>query len=133
MITYEQEHDFVNWGLQLFDSDPYAGCGYDGVVTQEDEEHYPVNYFEDHFGAGECGNVENDEAIAHTLQLQELSQLAIIESLNKVPGYPHDCVDQSIGDFGSGITEILIFEFNVRCSFCVFLMCCILVFIFCDL
>ncbi|KAA3485733.1 OTU domain-containing protein isoform X1 [Gossypium australe] len=102
MITYEQEHDFVNWGLQLFNSDPYANCGYDGVVTQEDEEHYPVNYFEDHYGAGECCNVENDEAIAHTLQLQELSQLAIIESSNKVSGYPQDCVDQSIGDFSSG-------------------------------
>ncbi|KAG8471449.1 hypothetical protein CXB51_036896 [Gossypium anomalum] len=102
MITYEQEHDFVNWGLQLFNSDPYANCGYDGVVTQEDEEHYPVNYFEDHYSAGECCNVENDEAIAHTLQLQELSQLAIIESSNKVSGYPQDCVDQSIGHFSSG-------------------------------
>ncbi|KAB2050543.1 hypothetical protein ES319_A13G253800v1 [Gossypium barbadense] len=102
MITYEQEHDFVNWGLQLFNSDPYANCGYDGVVPQEDEEHYPVNYFEDHYGAGECCNVENDEAIAHTLQLQELSQLAISESSNKVSGYPQDCVDQSIGDFSSG-------------------------------
>ncbi|KAG4113654.1 hypothetical protein ERO13_D13G237400v2 [Gossypium hirsutum] len=102
MITYEQEHDFVYWGLILFNSDPYANCGYDGVVTQEDEEHYPVNYFADHYGAGECCNVENDEAIAHTVQLQELSQRAIIESSNKVSGYPQDCVDQSIGDFSSG-------------------------------
>ncbi|MBA0700238.1 hypothetical protein Goari_001803, partial [Gossypium aridum] len=102
MLTYEQEHDFVYWGLQLFNSDPYANCGYDGVVTQEDEEHYPVNYFEDHYGAGECCNVENDEAIAHTVQFQELSQRAIIESSNKVSGYPQDCVDQSIGDFSSG-------------------------------
>ncbi|XWS53309.1 hypothetical protein CRYUN_Cryun11dG0146000 [Craigia yunnanensis] len=68
----------------------------------------------DHCEAGECCNVENDEAIAHTLQLQELSQLAIVGSPNQgeeeeeeeelqlqVSGYPQDCVDQSVGDFGS--------------------------------
>ncbi|XP_022753875.1 uncharacterized protein LOC111302202 [Durio zibethinus] len=112
MITYEQEHDFVNWGLQLFNSDPYPNCGYGCVITQEDDQYYPGNYFkEDHYDAGKCCNVENDEAIAHTLQLQELSQLAVVGSPNQVQeeelqlqvsGYPQDCVDQSVGDFGSG-------------------------------
>ncbi|KAK8544952.1 hypothetical protein V6N12_025811 [Hibiscus sabdariffa] len=107
MITYEQEHDFANWDLQLFNSDPYANCGYGGVVTLEDEEHCPANYFEeDCYDAGECCNIENDEAIAHTLQLQELSQLVVFESPNQgeeeelqlhVVGYPQDCiVDQSV-------------------------------------
>ncbi|XVF20275.1 hypothetical protein REPUB_Repub11eG0183900 [Reevesia pubescens] len=128
MTTYEQEHDFVKWGLQLFNSDPYANCGYGGVLTQEDGEYYPGNYLkEDHYEAGECCNVENDEAIAHTLQLQELSQLAVVESPNQeeevedeeeeeedeeeeeegelqlqVSGYPQGCINQSVGDFGSG-------------------------------
>ena len=114
MITYEPEHDFVKWGLQLFNSDPYANYGYGGVLTQEDGEYYPGNYFkEDHYDTGECCNVENDEAIAHTLQLQELSQLAVMGSPNQgeeeelqlqVSGYLQDCVDQSVGDFGSGIS-----------------------------
>ncbi|XVF68542.1 hypothetical protein PTKIN_Ptkin11bG0011100 [Pterospermum kingtungense] len=117
MITYEQEHDFVKWGLQLFNSDPYDNnYGYGGVLTQEDGEYYPGNYFkEDHYDPGESCNVENDEAIAHTLQLQELSQLAVEESPNQgeeeeeegelqlqVSGYTQDCVNHSVGDFGSG-------------------------------
>ncbi|XP_022730765.1 OTU domain-containing protein DDB_G0284757-like isoform X2 [Durio zibethinus] len=119
MITYEQEHDFVNWGLQLFNSDPYANCGYGGVLTQEDGEYYPGYYFkEDHYDAGGCCDVENDEAIARTLQLQELSQLAVVGSPNQgeeeeeaeeekelqlqMSGYPQDCTNQSVGDFGSG-------------------------------
>ncbi|XWS71848.1 hypothetical protein CRYUN_Cryun03dG0172900 [Craigia yunnanensis] len=117
MITYEQEYDFVKWGLQLFNSDPYANFGYGGVLTQEDGEYYPGNYFkEDHYDAGECCNVENDEAIAHTLQLQELSQLAVVGSPNQgeeekeeeeelqlqVSGYAQDCINQSVGNFGSG-------------------------------
>ena len=123
MITYEPEHDFVKWGLQLFNSDPYTNFGYGGVLTQEVEEYYPGNYFkEDHYDAGECCNVENDEAIAHTLQLQELSQLAVMGSLNQgeeeelqlqVSGYRQDCIDQSVGNFGSGISKILDFQFNV--------------------
>ncbi|KAL4340253.1 hypothetical protein GQ457_08G000820 [Hibiscus cannabinus] len=102
MITYEQEHDFASWDLQLFNSDLYANCGYGGVVTLEDEEHCPANYFkEDCYDAGECCNIENDEAIAHTLQLQELSQLVVFESPNQgeeeelqlhVVGYPHQSV-----------------------------------------
>ncbi|XVE59065.1 hypothetical protein DITRI_Ditri05aG0015000 [Diplodiscus trichospermus] len=120
MTTYEQEHDFVKWGLQLFYSDPYANCGYGGLPTQEYEEYYPGNYFkEDHYGVEESCNVENDEAIAHTLQLQELSQLAVVGSPSQeeeeeeeeeeekepqlqVSGYPQDCIDQSVGNFGSG-------------------------------
>ncbi|KAK8515776.1 hypothetical protein V6N12_075799 [Hibiscus sabdariffa] len=107
MITYEQEHDFANWDLQLFNRDPYADCGYGGVVTLEDEEHCPANYFkEDCYDAGECCNIENDEAIAHTLQLQERSQLVVFESPNQgeeeelqlhAVSYPQDCiVDQSV-------------------------------------
>ncbi|OMO67396.1 Ovarian tumor, otubain [Corchorus capsularis] len=115
MITYEQEHDFVKWGLQLFSSDPYDNCGYGGVLTQEDGEYYPGSYYkEDQYDIGECCNVENDEAIAHTLQLQELSQLTVVESPNggeeeeeeelqlQVSDYQQDCNDQSVGDFGSG-------------------------------
>ncbi|XWS29851.1 hypothetical protein CRYUN_Cryun24cG0065400 [Craigia yunnanensis] len=83
MITYEKEHDFVKWSLQLFNSDPYANYGYG----------------------------ENDEAIAHTLQLQELSQLVVVGSPNhgeeedlqlQVAGNPQDFVDQSVGDFAFG-------------------------------
>ena len=126
MITYEQEYDFVKWGFQLFNSDPYANFGYGGVLTQEGGEYYPGNYSkEDHYDVGEFCNVENDEAIAHTLQLQELSQLAIVGSPNQgeeeeeeelqlqVSGYLQDCIGQSVGNFGSGIRKILNFQFNV--------------------
>nr|KJB20329.1 hypothetical protein B456_003G143700 [Gossypium raimondii] len=113
MVTSEQEHDFVKWGLQLFNSDPYANCGYCGVLTQENGEYYTGNSFkeDDHYDAGECCNVENDEAIAHTLQLQELSKLAVVGSPSQgeeeelqlqVSGYTRDCINQSVGDFGSG-------------------------------
>ncbi|KAE8692920.1 Transcription factor-like protein [Hibiscus syriacus] len=117
MVSSEQEHDFVKWGLQLFNSDPYANCGYCGVLTQEDGEYYPENSFkEDHYDWGECCNVENDEAIAHTLQLQELSKLTVVGSPSQgeeeelqlqlqVSGYPQDCVNQSVGDFGQGYGE----------------------------
>ncbi|XP_040962764.1 OVARIAN TUMOR DOMAIN-containing deubiquitinating enzyme 12 isoform X4 [Gossypium hirsutum] len=113
MVTSEQEHDFVKWGLQLFNSDPYANCGYCGVLTQENGEYYTGNSFkeDDHYDAGECCNVENDEAIAHTLQLQELSKLAVVGSPSQgdeeelqlqVSGYTRDCINQAVGDFGSG-------------------------------
>ncbi|XVF46294.1 hypothetical protein PTKIN_Ptkin03bG0016400 [Pterospermum kingtungense] len=128
MTTYEQEHDFVKWGLQLFNGDPYADGGYGGVLTQEDGEYYRGNYFrDDHYDVGECFNVESDEAFAHSLQLEELSQLAVVGSPDEgeeeddeeedddddedegeeelqlqLSGYQQDCIDQSVENFGSG-------------------------------
>lgn len=143
MVTSEQEHDFVEWGLQLFNSDPYANCGYCGVLTHENGEYYNGNSFkeDDHYDAGECCNVENDEAIAHTLQLQELSKLAVVGSPSQgeeeelqlqVCGYTRDCINQSVGDFGSGIRKFLNFRVRHFEVADMSLMYCIYMFLFCD-
>lgn len=97
MITYEQDPDFVRWGLQFFD-DPYYGS----------------YYGETNYNNTECScNVENDELLAHALQAQ-FSQLAMTEE-EEGPGSPHqglehlqvsvfsqDWLDQSVGNCDTG-------------------------------
>ncbi|KAH9660642.1 OTU domain-containing protein [Citrus sinensis] len=79
MITFEQDSDVLQWGLQLFESDPYLNCGYTNTVTPDDESYYYGQHFkEDHYDTESC-DVESDELIAHALQ-EELSQLAVSEA-----------------------------------------------------
>ncbi|GLU02521.1 hypothetical protein SLE2022_197700 [Rubroshorea leprosula] len=108
MITYEQDPEFIQWGMLLFPCNPYANFGCCGVVAQDDGgEYYPEQYFkEDHY---DC-NVENDELIARALQ-HELSQLAVVEEQGSPNGgeeelplssYQQDWLGQSMGNYGSG-------------------------------
>ncbi|KAG6631833.1 OVARIAN TUMOR DOMAIN-containing deubiquitinating enzyme 12-like isoform X1 [Carya illinoinensis] len=110
MTTYEQDPDVLQWGLQLFDSDPYSSCGYYGTIMQGDMDHYHGHYFEGDNYDTECSNIENDELIAQALQ-EELSQLAVVEA----PGSPdeelerlqlsvvsQDWLGQSLKNSGSG-------------------------------
>lgn len=110
--SYEQDPDVVQWGLQLFKSDPYADCGYCETVGEDDGEYYPGEYFkeEDHFDDTQCCNVENDELIARALQ-QEMSQLAVVEEPGspnqgdddfRVNSYQQDWLSTPMGNYGSG-------------------------------
>ncbi|KAL5565752.1 hypothetical protein UlMin_028916 [Ulmus minor] len=116
MLTYEQDPDVVRWGLQLFDSDPYSNCGYPVTITQHDGDYYPGQgqYYNEETYEKDCENVENvenDEAIARTLQ-EELSQLALLEEEPEsshegagnlqIANFSQDWVDQSVGNYGSG-------------------------------
>lgn len=79
MISYEQDPDVVQWGLQLFDAGPYSTCGYCGTVTQDSANCYHGHYFNEDNYETEFSNTENDELMAHALQ-QQLSQLAVAEA-----------------------------------------------------
>ncbi|GAV62632.1 OTU domain-containing protein [Cephalotus follicularis] len=110
MITNEQDSDVIQWGLRLFNSDPYANYGYGGTVIQNEPGHYQGQYFkEEHYDA-DASNVENDELIAHALQ-EELSQLAVEENSGsphegqehlQVSGFEQNWLGESIGDYSSG-------------------------------
>lgn len=110
MITYEQDPDVVRWGLELFDGDPFSYCGYGGTVTQDCVDYCHGQYFmEDHYGT-ECSNVDNDELVAHALQV-ELSQLTVAEGPEsalegaehlQVSIFPQNCFGQSPGTYCCG-------------------------------
>ncbi|KAH9660639.1 OTU domain-containing protein [Citrus sinensis] len=110
MITFEQDSDVLQWGLQLFESDPYLNCGYTNTVTPDDESYYYGQHFkEDHYDTESC-DVESDELIAHALQ-EELSQLAVSEASESPheteenlqgPVFQHGWVNHSVGGYYSG-------------------------------
>ncbi|KDO60179.1 hypothetical protein CISIN_1g018742mg [Citrus sinensis] len=110
MITFEQDSDVLQWGLQLFESDPYLNCGYTNTVTPDDESYYYGQHFkEDHYETESC-DVESDELIAHALQ-EELSQLAVSEASESPheteenlqgPVFQHGWVNHSVGGYYSG-------------------------------
>lgn len=110
MISHDQDHDFVQWGLQLFDSNPYSNCGYCSTLTQDNLDYYPGPYFEEDDFTMDCGNVDSDELLAHALQ-EELSQLAVTETDHSAheeseqlqPSFVlHNWPDQSIQNYASG-------------------------------
>lgn len=78
MITYEQDPDVVQWGLQLFDSDPYVNCRYGDTITPYDGDYYNGQHIMEDLYDIECYIIENDELFAQALQL-ELSKLAVAE------------------------------------------------------
>ncbi|KAG2674012.1 hypothetical protein I3843_13G102200 [Carya illinoinensis] len=113
MTTYEQDPDVLQWGLQLFDSDPYSSCGYYGSIMQGDVDHYHGHYFEGDNYDTECSNIENDELIAQALQ-EELSQLAVVEAPGssdeelerlQLSVVSQDWLGQSLNNSGSGISK----------------------------
>lgn len=113
MISHDQDHEFVQWGLQLFDSNPYSDCGYCSTVTKDNLDYYQGPYFEEDDYSMECVNVDSDELIARVLQ-EELSQLTVTEADQSVheepeqlqpPFFLHDWPDQSIQNYASGQEE----------------------------
>ncbi|GLT54834.1 hypothetical protein SLA2020_279980 [Shorea laevis] len=110
MISYEQDSDIVQWGLQLFDSDPYSSCGYYGTILPDDVDYYHGQHFDEDNYDTECSNVENDELIAQALQ-EELSLLAVAEAPGssdeelkhlQVSAFSQGWLGQSMGNYGSG-------------------------------
>ncbi|XP_065868269.1 OVARIAN TUMOR DOMAIN-containing deubiquitinating enzyme 12-like [Euphorbia lathyris] len=110
MITHEQDPDVVQWGLQLFESNPYSTYVYCGTNTQDDINYYAGQHFKDEYYDTKCSNIEDDELLAHTLQ-EKLSQLSVAEALDS----PQEVDDQlqgssvqldwhaqSIEDYGDG-------------------------------
>lgn len=79
MISYEQDPDVVQWGLQLFDAGPYSDWGYCGALPQDNVDNYHEHYFKGENYNNVLSNIENDELMAHALQ-QQLSQLAVAEA-----------------------------------------------------
>ncbi|EEF32965.1 cysteine-type peptidase, putative [Ricinus communis] len=113
MITHEQDPDVVQWGLQLFESNPYSNYMYcDTTITQDDVDYYVGQHFkeEDYYDT-ECCNVEHDELIAHSLQ-EELSQLSVAESPKspdeggndnlQISSFQSDWHGQSMENYASG-------------------------------
>ncbi|XP_035541263.1 OVARIAN TUMOR DOMAIN-containing deubiquitinating enzyme 12-like isoform X6 [Juglans regia] len=70
MTTYEQDPDVLQWGLQLFDSDPYSSCGYYGTIMQqvveapgspdEELERLQLSAISQDWLGHECGQEEDD-------------------------------------------------------------------------
>ncbi|XP_040992325.1 OVARIAN TUMOR DOMAIN-containing deubiquitinating enzyme 12-like isoform X6 [Juglans microcarpa x Juglans regia] len=69
MTTYEQDPDVLQWGLQLFDSDPYSSCGYYGTIIQvveapgspdEELERLQLSSISQDWLGHECGQEEDD-------------------------------------------------------------------------
>ncbi|KAI4334363.1 hypothetical protein L6164_019064 [Bauhinia variegata] len=79
MISYEQDPDVVQWGLQLFDGDPYSNYEYCGTDSQDNSDCYHEQYFKVENYDTEFSNIENDELMVHALQ-QQLSQLAMADA-----------------------------------------------------
>ncbi|OAY51562.1 OVARIAN TUMOR DOMAIN-containing deubiquitinating enzyme 12 isoform X1 [Manihot esculenta] len=110
MITHEQDSDVVQWGLQLFESNPYSNYMYGDNATQDDVDYYAEQLFkEDYYDAEYC-TVENDELIALALQ-EELTQLSVAEAPEsphgenkhlQVSSFQPDWNDQSMENYGSG-------------------------------
>ncbi|KAM7258401.1 hypothetical protein ACFE04_014142 [Oxalis oulophora] len=117
MTTYEQDPDVVQWGLRLFESDPYANCGYCGALTlNNDIGHFHGHYTNNHttYESDTCNNnnVEHDELIAHALQ-QQLSLLAVTNQSEsespdeddnlQISNFQHDWLPQSLtGNYTPG-------------------------------
>ncbi|KAK7392476.1 hypothetical protein VNO78_20915 [Psophocarpus tetragonolobus] len=73
MGLYEHS-DVVQWGINLFDSDPAYSSGYYGDIIQNDTgDIYNAQYFQNHYDA-ESNQIQQDEIIARALQ-EEFSRL----------------------------------------------------------
>lgn len=82
MVIYEcsdvgHEHSgVIQWGLQLFDVDP-ANSGYYGYITHHSGNDMYNGHYQEQYPTG-GSHLENDEAIARTLQ-EEFLQLTVSE------------------------------------------------------
>ncbi|PHU03955.1 hypothetical protein BC332_29206 [Capsicum chinense] len=110
MITHEQDPDVVRWGLQLFDSDPYANCAYSGAMPQNNLDYYQNHYFKGDQFSTESTNEENHNFNAQCLQ-EELSQLSVAEPPSMLHQmaehtqphfYPQDWFTQPMGNYNIG-------------------------------
>uniref|UniRef100_A0A7N0RDZ4 ubiquitinyl hydrolase 1 n=2 Tax=Kalanchoe fedtschenkoi TaxID=63787 RepID=A0A7N0RDZ4_KALFE len=107
MISYEQDPDVVQWGLQLFDGDPLSNCSYGDSLTPNDAHYYHGEYVTD--GIHVMDNIHaDDDGITNNLQTQ-LSHFELIEMGNshpdseqsQSPNYSHGWIDQ-LANFNSG-------------------------------
>lgn len=114
MITHEQDPDVVRWGLQLFDSDPYANCAYSGAMPQNNLDYYQNHYFKGDQFSTESANEENHNFNAQCLQ-EELSQLSVAEPPSMLHQmaehtqphfYPQDWFTQPMGNYNIGIGSV---------------------------
>lgn len=125
MISYEQDPDVVQWGLQLFEADPYSTCGYCGAVTLENVSCYHGHYFnEDNYDTDEFSYIENDELMAQALQ-QQLSQLAVAEASTppdqweeniQLSSFPQEWHSHPVGDYEPGILKYFLFNVFLSCQ-----------------
>nr|ACU18218.1 unknown [Glycine max] len=77
MGLYEHP-DVVQWGINLFDSDPAYSPGYYSDIIQHDTgDVYNGHYYHSHYDT-ESNQIQNDEIIARALQ-EEFSRLDIAE------------------------------------------------------
>lgn len=77
MGLYEHP-DVVQWGINLFDSDPAYSPGYYSDIIQHDTgDVYNGHYYHNHYDT-ESNQIQNDEIIARALQ-EEFSRLDIAE------------------------------------------------------
>ncbi|XP_068640172.1 OVARIAN TUMOR DOMAIN-containing deubiquitinating enzyme 12-like [Aristolochia californica] len=80
MITYEQDPDVVQWGLNLLEgADPFSNSAYCGTITQQDSNYHDEEYAREYPFSSEQLTIENDEILAHALQ-EEFSHLAVAEA-----------------------------------------------------
>ncbi|KAJ9178078.1 hypothetical protein P3X46_009993 [Hevea brasiliensis] len=110
MITHEQDPDVLQWGLQLFESNPYSNYIYCDTATQDGVDFYGEQLFKEDYYNTDCCNIEHDELIAHALQ-EELSQLSVVEAPKspheedeplQVSSFQLDWHNQSMDNYGSG-------------------------------
>jgi hypothetical protein len=89
MVIYEHldvnhEHSGVmQWGIQLLDGDPINSGGYYEQITHHGADDVSNGHYQEHYDT-DGTHVENDEAIARTLQ-EEFLQL----TMSEVSGYSH--------------------------------------------
>lgn len=114
MIMYEQDPEVLQWGLQLFESDPYYNCAYGDTISPDEVDYNNGQHFGDDHYDTECCNVEYDELIARALQ-EELSQLAVVEAPEspcgeednlQVPDFQEEWLSQSVANYYSGKWKI---------------------------
>ncbi|WCJ40995.1 OVARIAN TUMOR DOMAIN-containing deubiquitinating enzyme 9 [Euphorbia peplus] len=100
MITQEQDPDVLQWGLQLFESNPYSSYDYSCTDTRDDLNYYAGQHFKDvAYYATQCVDLEDE------LQ-QKLSQLSV--AAQPLPDgddddrLPVDWNARSMEDYGDG-------------------------------
>jgi hypothetical protein len=81
MVMHEHP-DVIQWGLQIFDSDP-INPGYYGEIVHHSADDAYNGHYQEHYDTEcshtDCSHLENDEIIARTLQ-EDFSQLNVSEA-----------------------------------------------------
>ncbi|KAM3689215.1 hypothetical protein ACJW31_09G028800 [Castanea mollissima] len=90
-LMYEHS-GFMQWAIQLFNADPMYS-GYHGEIVHHSADDVYNGHYQEHYDTDcshtNCNHLENDEAIARTLQ-DDFSQLTVSEA----SGYSHAVEDR---------------------------------------